>query len=81
MMNLNNAYIVGVLVIIWLVVERMRRTCFKMREIPHDYHFKMAITLTNFVDYFITRGATKEDIQYMFKDIVEKIYEDKENLK
>ncbi len=52
-----------------------------MREIPHDYHFKMAITLTNFVDYFITRGATKEDIQYMFKDIVEKIYEDKENLK
>ena len=52
-----------------------------MKKVSSDYHFKMAITLTNFVDYFISRGATKEDVQYMFKDIVEKIYEDKESLK
>ena len=52
-----------------------------MEKVSPEYHLEMAVTLTNFVDYFIKRGATKEDVQYMFKDIVEKIYEDKESLK
>ena len=52
-----------------------------MEKVSPEYHLEMAITLTNFVDYFIKRGATKEDVKYMFTDIVEKIYEDKESLK
>jgi len=52
-----------------------------MEKVSPEYHLEMAVTLTNFVDYFIKRGASKEDIHYMFKDIVEKIYEDKESLK
>ena len=52
-----------------------------MEKVSPEYQLEMAVTLTNFVDYFIKRGASKEDVQYMFKDIVEKIYEDKESLK
>ena len=52
-----------------------------MEKVSPEYHLEMAVVLTNFIDYFITRGASKKDIHNMFNDIVEKIYEDKESLK
>jgi|21_taG_2_1085346.scaffolds.fasta_scaffold23135_6 hypothetical protein len=52
-----------------------------MDKKSEEYQLKMAITLTDFVDYFVSRGATKEDVKKMFVDIVDLIYEDKENLK
>jgi hypothetical protein len=52
-----------------------------MEKVSPEYHLEMAVTLTNFVDYFIKRGATKEDVKKMFFEIVDFIYEDKESLK
>ena len=46
-----------------------------------EYQLQMAIQLTDFVDYFIENGATKEDVKKMFVEIVDLIYVDKENLK
>ena len=46
-----------------------------------EFQLKMSITLTDFVDYFISRGATKEDVKKMFVEIVDLIYVDKESLK
>ncbi len=52
-----------------------------MEKVSPDYHLDMAVTLTEFVDYFISRGATKEQVQKMFTNIIHSIYEDKESLK
>ena len=52
-----------------------------MDKKSEEYQLQMAIQLTDFVDYFISRGATKEDVKKMFVEIVDLIYVDKENLK
>ena len=52
-----------------------------MNKMSKEYQLKMAIQLTDFVDYFIENGATKEDVKEMFNDIVDLIYVDKESLK
>jgi len=52
-----------------------------MDKNSEEYQLKMAIQLTDFVDYFVSRGSSKEDVKKMFFEIVDFIYEDKESLK
>ena len=52
-----------------------------MEKVSPDYHLDMAVTLTDFVNYFISRGADEKQVQEMFTNIIKSIYEDKESLK
>ena len=52
-----------------------------MEKVSPDYHLDMAVTLTDFVNYFISRGADEKQVQEMFTNIIHSIYEDKESLK
>jgi|TARA_R110000803_G_scaffold71600_1_gene134903 hypothetical protein len=52
-----------------------------MEKVSPDYHLDMAVTITDFVNYFISRGADEKQVQEMFTNIIHSIYEDKESLK
>ncbi len=64
-----------------VILEHGHQQRYNMDKDSKEYQLQMAIQLTDFVDYFIENGATKEDVKKMFVEIVDLIYVDKENLK
>ena len=52
-----------------------------MDKMSKEYQLKMAVQITDLVDFFVENGATKEDVKNMFIEIVDLIYNDKESLK
>ena len=64
-----------------VILKHGHQQRYNMDKKSEEYQLQMAIQLTDFVDYFIENGATKEDVKKMFIDIVDLIYVDKESLK